>query len=325
MDGIHKLLANLRDKYSQREIAEALGVTTRTLRRWEARQVEPPTFLIEALRQLLVRSDAVTPVNKHAFKHSGNWTREQLLLAFHFYCQTPFGKLHSKNKSVIDLAARIGRTPSALAMKCVNFASLDPTIRDSGRRGLGNTSAMDKHIWVEFHADWEGLVEECSTLLSQLQGSANQEVDNALEEDTASADFTGEVRTSLVKQRVKQSFFRKSVLSSYGHTCCISGVSDHRFLVASHIVAWKDDATIRLHPGNGLCLSALHDKAFDKHLFSLTDDYRIVLSKQLRRTKDHLLKEVFLPTEDMQITLPEKFVPEQSFIARHRHIMLSED
>lgn len=25
----------------------------------------------------------------------GNWSSEQLKLAFHFYCQTPFGKLHS--------------------------------------------------------------------------------------------------------------------------------------------------------------------------------------------------------------------------------------
>lgn len=48
---------------------------------------------------------------------------------------------------------------------------------------------------------------------------------------------------------------------------CVSGVSDARFLVASHIVAWKEDASIRLNPANGLCLSTIHDKAFDNHLF----------------------------------------------------------
>jgi len=44
----------------------------------------------------------------------GNWSSEQLKLAFHFYCQTPFGKLHSRNPQIIELAGLIGRTPSAL-------------------------------------------------------------------------------------------------------------------------------------------------------------------------------------------------------------------
>jgi putative restriction endonuclease len=62
-------------------------------------------------------------ISKDTFTGSGNWTREQLKLAFYFYCQTPFGKLHSKNKQVIELAKLIGRTPGAVAMKCTNFAS----------------------------------------------------------------------------------------------------------------------------------------------------------------------------------------------------------
>lgn len=125
-----------------------------------------------------------------------------------------------------------------------------------------------------------------------------------------------------MKQRIKQSFFRRAVLSGYREKCCISGVTDKRLLVASHIVAWSDDASIRLHPGNGLCLSAIHDKAFDSHLFSLTDDYRIVLSTQLKQTKDDFLQRVFWPTEDKPIALPEKFVPELDFLSRHRSKML---
>ena len=68
-----------------------------------------------------------------AFSNKGHWTPEQLKLAFAFYCQTSFGKLHSKNPQIIELAKLIGRTPSALAMKLVNFASLDPSITDTGR------------------------------------------------------------------------------------------------------------------------------------------------------------------------------------------------
>ena len=59
-----------------------------------------------------------------AFTSAPQWSREQTLLAFQFYCETPFGQLHSRNKKLIELADLIGRTPGALAMKCVNIASL---------------------------------------------------------------------------------------------------------------------------------------------------------------------------------------------------------
>ena len=83
------------------------------------------------------------------------WTDAQLKLAFYLYCQLPFGKLHSKNKIIIEMASFIGRTPNALAMKLVNFASLDPAITSTGRKGLGNASLADQKIWDSFHSDWD--------------------------------------------------------------------------------------------------------------------------------------------------------------------------
>lgn len=250
-----------------------------------------------------------------------NWTREQTILAFHFYCQTPFGQLHAKNKRLIEVAALVGRTPGALAMKCVNLASLDPAIRESGRSGLSNASAQDREIWREFHADWQGLVDRAEALKAdRLQ---ERGLPPRLDDDDAPLqDFTGETRAVLIKQRVRQAFFRRSVLNSYGRRCCISGVSDPRFLVASHIVAWKDDASIRLNPANGLCLSTIHDRAFDSHLFSLSDDHRVILSKQLRDASDQFLRDVFLKLDGTRIALPEKFFPEMDFVRRHRQRML---
>lgn len=263
--------------------------------------------------------DATKP-QANAFSANGNWTREQTLLAFKFYCETPFGQLHRRNRKLTELANLIGRTPSALAMKCVNLASLDPKIRESGRSGLSNASALDRKIWQEAHANWDVTIAECEDLLAHLRRQMKlPEPDGVFSDEDR--DFTGEARTALVKQRVGQAFFRRAVLSGYGEKCCISGVSDKRLLVASHIIPWNEDATIRLHPGNGLCLSAIHDKAFDKHLFSLTDDHRIVLSEQLRATKDEFLQQVFWPSEDKAIALPDRFLPDVKFIARHRERM----
>ena len=259
-----------------------------------------------------------------AFPNRGNWTEEQTKLAFHFYCQTPFGQLHGRNPRVVALAGLIERTPDALAMKCCNIASIDPAMRARGVSGLGNASAMDRRVWDQFHANWDALALECEAMLESLRAKhAQSPVDRELADDLADVpqDFSGETRRAFVNMRVRQSFFRRAVLSGYRNRCCISGVSDARLLVASHIVPWRDDPSIRLHPGNGLCLSALHDKAFDHHLFSLTDDFRVLLSKSLRSTNDVFLKEVFFPLEDRVIDLPERFQPETAFLRQHRQRM----
>jgi predicted restriction endonuclease len=67
-----------------------------------------------------------------------------------------------------------------------------------------------------------------------------------------------------------------------------------------------------------LCLSAIHDRAFDCHLFTLTDDYRVLLSATLKSTKDEFLRQVFWSIEGAAISLPDRFLPEIDFIARHR-------
>ena len=53
-----------------------------------------------------------------------NWTRDELILAFNLYCKIPFGQCNHKNSDVINLAKIIKRTPSAIAFKLGNYASL---------------------------------------------------------------------------------------------------------------------------------------------------------------------------------------------------------
>lgn len=251
---------------------------------------------------------------------SDRWTKDQLKLAFHLYCQLPFGKLHSRNPEIIELAMLIGRTSSAVAMKLVNFASLDPAITGTGRSGLGNASTLDREIWREAHTDWEGLSLECERLRRQLGATAELPVletecsENLLIPD----DFTGETRRVVAEQRIKQHFFRRAVLSSYRSRCCMSGLSETRLLIASHIVPWSKDKTNRLNPSNGLCLSAIHDRAFDKGLISLTDDFRVVVCNELRKRDEPFVKQVLLPLEGQQIELPERFRPDHAFLVRHR-------
>jgi len=248
------------------------------------------------------------------------WTKEQLKLAFHLYCQLPFGRLHSRNPEIIQLAKLIGRTPGAMAMKLVNFASLDPAITSTGRKGLDGASSLDREVWAEFHADWENLALECSLLNAQLRKEKLADITIELDvaEQEGLQDFTGETKRVVTEQRIKQHFFRRAVLSSYRGRCCISGLSDARLLTASHIVPWSSDKVNRLNPSNGLCLSAIHDKAFDRGLITISDDHEVILSAQLKRNEDAFVAQIFLPLEGRKIELPEKFIPSIVFLSHHR-------
>lgn len=254
---------------------------------------------------------------------SSPWTDEQLKLAFHLYCQLPFGKLHHRNQEIINLAGLIGRTPSAVAMKLCNFASLDPAVTETGRSGLGNASTKDRKVWADFHADWEGLALEVQHLRVALgdDRAVVQGIDSAADDFEGVSDFSGETRRVFSEQRIKQSFFRRAVLSGYRERCCMSGLADPRLLVASHIVPWSRDKANRLNPSNGLCLSAIHDRAFDKGLLTLTDDYRVILAKELRERKEAFVEQIFIPLEGQRIELPERFWPDQAFISQHRSLV----
>ena len=249
---------------------------------------------------------------------TGLWTKEQIKLAFHLYCQLPYGRIHGRNPEIMALAQVIGRTPDAVAMKMLNIASIDPAITSTGRSGLGNASALDHAVWHEFHSDWERLAVECQLLRQQLDKNSAENLET--ETDLLSPeDFSGETRQILTTQRIKQHFFRRAVLSSYRGRCCMSGLSDARLLIASHIVPWSSDKANRLNPSNGLCLSAIHDRAFDKGLICLADDLTVIISDDLKRCRDVFVKEVLVPLNGQKIESPERFTPQLEFVAWHRN------
>ncbi len=62
------------------------------------------------------------------------WTREELILGLNLYRKLPFGKLHSRTPEIVQLAELVDRTPSSVAMRLNNFASVDPFHQ---QRGIG--------------------------------------------------------------------------------------------------------------------------------------------------------------------------------------------
>ena len=188
------------------------------------------------------------------------WTRDEAMLAYRLYCELPFGKLHKGNPQIIELARRLGRSPSSIALKLGNFAHLDPTQRARGIRGMANVSALDREVAAAFAADWDVAIERTS-----------QQWDLPSELDVATAiEARPTEGTASVKVRLTQGFFRRAVMAAYDSTCCVCGISTARLMVASHIVPWAASPTQRTNPRNGLALCALHDRAFDTGLFTVT-------------------------------------------------------
>lgn len=129
----------------------------------------------------------------------------------------------------------------------------------------------------------------------------------------------GRDRVASMKVRLGQAQFRKWILSIYGGKCCVSGLSVPDILRASHIVAWSNDKENRMNPSNGLCLSATYDAAFDRHLISFDEDFRMILSEALRDyCTNEVHKKYFLDFEGEPLQLPVRFLPSQELLSRHR-------
>lgn len=135
-------------------------------------------------------------------------------------------------------------------------------------------------------------------------------------------DKEGKDISSTTRVRLGQSYFRKMILFNYENRCCITGLNIPQTLRASHITSWSSDKTNRMNPENGLCLSATYDAAFDKHLLSLDEDYRIIVSKEIKDyyTKD-VTKAYFQQYEGKRIILPSLYLPSKKLLEKHRVLM----
>lgn len=240
-----------------------------------------------------------------------NWQRDESLLVLRLYCHTPFGKLYSRNPEIIQLAEIIGRTPSAVAMKAVNFAHLDPSL---DRQGLSSVSRADRELWQDFLSDSNAVAILAESLYADR---VLPRLKSVVEEPKVPLGPT-EMMQEVSVRRV-QGFFRRSVLTSYEQCCAISGLKFPSLLVASHIVPWKDSVERRADPRNGIALNGLYDKAFDKGLLTFDENFRVVLSREL---KDHFsdsdLCIRLLDIEGHTLRMPKRFYPDTEAMDYHR-------
>lgn len=132
----------------------------------------------------------------------------------------------------------------------------------------------------------------------------------------------GEDKVSQTKLRKGQDYFRRMIIANYRGCCALTGINIPQLLIASHIIPWEDKyhKKERLNPCNGILLSALYDKAFDRGLITFSpDNYSVQLSSSLREYEDQSYYDKhFGSVEGIKLTMPEEYMPNRDFLAWHR-------
>ena len=236
------------------------------------------------------------------------WSREELILAFNLYLKLPFGKLHTRTPEVQELAMMLGRSVNSIAIRLTNFASCDPYHQNRGVKGMVGGIKQCQPIWDEFAQNRDSLLFESERILAEKEtGSLEIKYKDIL---SGISDLKGETKIREVKTRVNQDVFRQNVLANYNKKCAITGIDIPDLLFASHIIPWPKNEQERLNPENGICLSALYDKAFDKGLIGINERCEIVLSAKLSkdRGKDYFIKLclLFPKTKSFYISIRSK-------------------
>jgi len=250
---------------------------------------------------------------------SERWSEEDTKLALFLYFQLPYGKLHRGNPEIQRLAEFLDRTHSSVAMKLGNFASLDPVVTETGRKGLSGASKLDQIVFDRFSSDWTALVDETEAAWNKIL-----DIDSTalLKDHTTPYHFKpyeGQSSTErLSTTRLGQSFFRRAVLANYDDRCCVTGISDPRLINASHIKPWAVDEENRHNPANGVALSATFDRAFDQGLMAINDDGRISFSAQLLALGCESTRQYFSKYEGKLIELPRRFPLKSEFLNWHK-------
>jgi hypothetical protein len=249
------------------------------------------------------------------------WSTDELVLALALYCQIPFKKTKANNPRVIELARHLGRTPASVALKLGNFGAFDPTLSKQGISGLTHVSAGDRIVWERYCEKWSTLVDEADQLWpNQILPEVAVENDALLGGEGAT--FVHPVGPSekhrLVKTRLHQAFFRRSVMASYNEVCCMCGLEIENLLVASHIIPWSQNEGLRADPTNGLCLCSIHDRAFDCGLISISASGFITTSSRLASFTSEACHSYLKSLEGRRLIQPTRFSPSQACLAWHR-------
>lgn len=107
------------------------------------------------------------------------------------------------------------------------------------------------------------------------------------------------------KVRLHQAAFRSAVLSAYQNRCAVTGMIETKLIDAAHIIPDSEVGVSQLI-NNGIALSSLHHRAYDRGLIGIDPDYRIHVSDRMLEVSDNaFVKSAFLKYDQKKLHLPK--------------------
>jgi len=110
--------------------------------------------------------------------------------------------------------------------------------------------------------------------------------------------------------------FRATVISRHDQECPVSGVDHPGLLDVAHVLSWSDYPEYRADLTNVLPLSKTHHAAFDRGLFTIDRDYRLLVNPEFE-TRSELLQRTIIEQDGERVALPEECLNPQFLTQRN--------
>jgi len=183
--------------------------------------------------------------------------------------------------------------------------------------GLGLINSYDPDIFNIHHVDF--------AKLEQISNGANEDIiiASALRSFTLEEfnPFISEDKTIYqVSSQKRSQAFKEVVLDQYGYKCAVTGIKYHSENLieaqAAHIISNSKNGTD--DPRNGISLSRTAHWAFDVGMFTISDQYEIVVNPKAKLASAN--KFPILEMHGAQIYLPEdeNYYPHQEALEWHK-------
>lgn len=195
----------------------------------------------------------------------------------------------------------------------------DPKYAPFNKSGRGNTGYLFRvsrelaDFFFEIIERTNGVLREKFQVVNSIPEEIIKQIENDLD-SVITLDKTE--KETIIKTRIGHSAFKKALLA-IEKKCRICGITDERFLIASHIKPWSvSNNQERLDVNNGLLLCPNHDALFDKRYISFDETGKVMVKESLDDTTKILLN----INETMRIKMNER---QQFFMRWHREKFLN--
>ena len=147
------------------------------------------------------------------------------------------------------------------------------------------------------HAVYEGMLEEVEKEIAELRDKSLDEMDTVIDATVTAKVQTGDMNA--MASLFNRDSFRDFVMTGYNYKCAITGnvirYGSFMNLEAAHI--WPRSHNGLYLPSNGIALCRDMHWAFDKGMFTVDDNFRVIVHQEIESDylKQYNNKQLFIP------------------------------